>query len=68
MPDIRSKVAYERAALLLQTEADVHKHENFFACEYCGGSWIVQSGHEGCLTRRTLLSLIDTLRDYKRNA
>ena len=59
MPDMRSKVAYERAALLV--DAEIKRHNETGDCEYCGIPTI-------CIARLQLIKLAEDIRFLKRKA
>lgn len=59
MPDMRSKVAYERAARLV--DAEIKQHSETGDCEYCGVPTI-------CVARLQLINLAEAIRSLKRKA
>ncbi len=66
MSDIRMKVAYERAALLVDAEADKHSPDENFNCVHCGQHWNWEK--QGCRGLVAMRDLAAEIRAYKADA
>lgn len=68
--DMRAKVAYEKAARLVDAEANKHEYTglgtDWELCDYCEDRWSEKAG--GCPQRCDLLDLAEQIRTLKRNA
>lgn len=72
MPDIRTKVAYERAALLIDVECNMHRSDAATTgnetCICCGEPWALDEVEFGCATSRALTKVAKSIRSLKKDA
>jgi hypothetical protein len=71
MATLREKVAYERAALIIDREIKLHvcgEADDGFGgalCDHCEGLWYTYGPEQGCGERRSLRKLADDIRKLK---